>query len=229
MMYHNLAVSQDIVCSVGAFIFVTISPPRRARPLRAAAWVDPDSSGIFLHSGEFAEYPRSEISAERNDPNGQAMRYMNAVLGEAEYSFSRRSAFTFSGSYGLLHFTDAGYIGSHMLNAQAGYDYLLNPKNSIAVLASYGKIDYTGASNSTVDYLANLPLEGRLLDGWRSKQRAGRKQIRVNGAGNGNFQLWTWSVNTALSMSAAARESPLRLCEASPEVQACISAREAIL
>jgi len=63
-----------------------------------------------------------------------------------------------------------------MLNAQAGYDYLLNPKNSIAVLASYGKIDYTGASNSTVDYLANLAFGRRLLDGWRSKQRAGRNK-----------------------------------------------------
>ena len=74
------------------------------------------------------------------------MRYRNSVLGQAEYSFSRRSAFTFSGSYGLLHFPNAGYVSSHMLNAQAGYDYLLDPRNSIAILASYGKIDYTGTT-----------------------------------------------------------------------------------
>src|SRR5258708_19530838 len=97
------------------------------------------------------------------------MRYRNAVRGQAEYSFSRRSTFTFSGSYGLLHFHGAGYFSSTMLDAQAGYDYLLDPSNSIAILASYGKIDYTGngtattgtpttgTGTSTKDYVGALP------------------------------------------------------------------------
>ena len=72
---------------------------------------------------------------------GEVMRYRNSILGQAEYSFSRRSAFTFSGSYGLLHFAGTGYFNSTMVDAQAGYDYLLDPSNSIAILASYGKID----------------------------------------------------------------------------------------
>jgi hypothetical protein len=124
---------------------------------------------------------------------------MNAVLGEAEYSFSRRSAFTFSASYGLLHFTDAGYIDSHMFYAQAGYDHLLNPKNSIAVLASYGKIDYTGTSNSTVDYLADLAFGRKITGRLAFQAAAGPEQVRVIGAGIGSFQLWTWSANTALT------------------------------
>ena len=65
---------------------------------------------------------------------GEVMRYRNSILGQAEYSFSRRSAFTFSGSYGLLDFTGAGYFNSTMFDAQAGYDYLLDPSNSIAIL-----------------------------------------------------------------------------------------------
>ena len=32
---------------------------------------------------------------------------------------------------------------------QAGYDYLLDPLNSVAILASYGKIDYTRTGSST--------------------------------------------------------------------------------
>jgi len=140
---------------------------------------------------------------------------MNAVLGEAEYSFSRRSAFTFSGSYGLLHFTDAGYIGSHMLNAQAGYDYLLNPKIQIAVLASYGKIDYTGASNSTVDYLANLAFgrkdywtAGVPSSGGRNKSVSTVLETGTFNFGRGQSILPGWTYERA------ARESPLRLCEA---------------
>jgi len=132
---------------------------------------------------------------------GYAMRYRNAVLGQAEYSFSRRSAFTFAGSYGLLHFSDVGYVSSNMLNAQAGYDYLLDPANSIAVLASYGRVDYTGSTvstgASTVDYMAALAY-GRKVTGHLAFQvAAGPQQIRSMG-GTGNFMLWFESVNSAL-------------------------------
>jgi len=199
-MYHNLAVSQDIVWQRWR---LHLRDNFAASPGAASTGSGMGGPGLIgQFSSTLANSPNTlgqRFQPSETIQTGQAMRYMNAVLGEAEYSFSRRSAFTFSGSYGLLHFTDAGYIGSHMLNAQAGYDYLLNPKNSIAVLASYGKIDYTGASNSTVDYLANLAF-GRKITGRLAFQAAGGpEQIRVNGAGNGNFQLWTWSVNAALT------------------------------
>ena len=140
---------------------------------------------------------------------GNATRYRNSILGQAEYSFSRRSAFTFAGSYGLLEFPGAGYVSSHMLNAQGGYDYLLDPSDSVAILASYGKIDYTGTSNSssvagssTTDYMAALAF-GRKITGHIAFQvGAGPQQIRVVSpalTATGNFQLWFLSVNSALS------------------------------
>jgi hypothetical protein len=131
---------------------------------------------------------------------GYAMRYRNSALGQAEYSFSRRSAFTFAGSYGILDFPGSGYFSSKMINAQAGYDYLLDPANSIAVLASYGKIDYTGASAttgaSTLDYMAALAY-GRKITGRLAFQvAAGPQQIRVGGTGS--YMLWFESVNSSL-------------------------------
>jgi hypothetical protein len=131
---------------------------------------------------------------------GPAMRYRNAILGQAEYSFSRRSAFTFSGSYGLLHFTGPGYISSSLFNVQAGYDYLLDPSNSIAVLASYGKIDYTGTGRSTTDYVGALAY-GRKITGRLAFQVAAGPQEILSAApgGVGNFHLLFVSVNSALS------------------------------
>jgi hypothetical protein len=131
---------------------------------------------------------------------GYAMRYRNSALGQAEYSFSRRSAFTFAGSYGILDFPGSGYVSSKMINAQAGYDYLLDPANSIAILASYGKIDYTGAAASTgastLDYMAALAY-GRKITGRLAFQvAAGPQQIRVGGVGS--YMLWFESVNSAL-------------------------------
>ncbi|MBZ5699372.1 MAG: hypothetical protein LAN18_12600 [Acidobacteriia bacterium] len=130
---------------------------------------------------------------------GQVMRYMNTVLGEAEYSFSRRSAFSFAGSYGILHFPGTGYISSRSINAQTGYDYLLDPKDSIAVLASYGKIDYTGTSISTGDYGVALAFGRKITGRLAFQAAAGPEQIRGTGLASGNFQMWTGLVNSALT------------------------------
>ena len=138
------------------------------------------------------------IAPSETIQSGQAMRYEDMILGEVEYSFSRRSAFTFSGSYGLLHFPDAGYIDSHNINGRVGYDFQLDPRNSIAVLASYSKIDYAGTTNSTVNYLASLAY-GRKIAGRLSFQATGGpSEIRSTGTGNGNFQSLTWAINSAL-------------------------------
>jgi hypothetical protein len=135
------------------------------------------------------------------------MRYRNSFLGQAGYSFSRRSALTFSGSYGLLHFATAGYFSSTLFDAQAGYDYLLDPSNSVAILASYGKIDYTGTGGTTVgngssttDYLGALAY-GRKITGRLAFQvAAGPQEIYSNGAGGaGNFHALFASVNSALT------------------------------
>ena len=97
-------------------------------------------------------------------------------------------------------FRRRGLYQQPQLNAQAGYDYLLDPKNSIAVLASYGKIDYTGTSDFDSRTIGRRwPLGERLLDGWRSKWRPGRNRSVLLGTANGNFQIWTWSVNSALT------------------------------
>jgi hypothetical protein len=130
---------------------------------------------------------------------GLAMRYVNTVLGEVQYSFSRRSAFVLAGSYGILHFNDAGYVSSHSINGQAGYDYLLTPKNSVAIIASYAKIDYTGTAISTEDYGAALAFGRKVTGRLAFQASAGAQQIHVAATANGNFQFWTWSVNSALT------------------------------
>lgn len=142
----------------------------------------------------------------------EAMRYQNSILGQAEYSFSRRSAFTFSGSYGVLDFTGAGYFSSTKFDVQGGYDYLLDPSDSFAILGSYGKINYsgtgtaatgtilTGNGNSTTDYVGALAF-GRKITGRLAFQvAAGPQEINETGAGGtGNLHLLFATVNSALT------------------------------
>jgi hypothetical protein len=129
---------------------------------------------------------------------GQANRYVNTVLGQVQYSFSRRAALTVTGSYGLLHFTDPGYISSHMETAQAGYDYELDSKNSIAVLGSYADIRYTDTPTTTGDYKAQLAF-GRKITGKLAFEAAGGpEEIRAQGTLNGNFHILTGTATSSL-------------------------------
>ena len=150
--------------------------------------------GASLNSISQAFLPSENINT------GQAMRYRNAVLGQAEYSFSRRSAFTMAASYGLLHFDVPGFQNSEMLNAQAGYDYSLDPSNSIAFLGNYGKINYLGTGKSTRDYGGALAY-GRKITGRVAFQiAAGPEEIRMFVPGGaGNFNLLFVAVNSALT------------------------------
>jgi hypothetical protein len=200
MPYHDLVVSQDISWQRWR---LHLRDDFAAAP--GASFGETGMGGPGL-VGQFSSALGNSLSSvsQRFQPSetiqtNQAMRYGNTALGEAEYSLSRRSILTFSGSYGLLHFTSAGYINSHMIDAQAGYDYLLDPKNSIAVLAGYGKIDYTGTAISTADYLAHLAFGRKITGRLAFQTAAGLEQIHVFGAGNGTFQLSTWSVNSALT------------------------------
>jgi hypothetical protein len=143
---------------------------------------------------------------------GSTQRYRNSLLGQAEYSFSRRSSFTFSGSYGLLHFPGTGYFSSTIMDVQAGYDYLLDPANSVAILASYGKIDYSGTAtptggtttsgtgNSTADYMGALAYGRRITGRLAFQVAAGPQEIHVTVPGGaGNFNLLFASVNSSLT------------------------------
>ncbi len=138
---------------------------------------------------------------------GSIMRYRNSILAQAEYSFSRRSAVTYSASYGLLDFSGTGYFNSTLMELQGGYDYLLDPANSIAVLGSFGKINYTGTAgsttatgSSTTDYMGALAY-GRKVTGRLAFQvAAGPQEIlaEFNGGVN-NFDRLFASVNSALT------------------------------
>ena len=120
------------------------------------------------------------------------------LLEEADYSFSRRTAVSFSGSYGLLHFTNSGYISSQMLNVQAGYNYMLDPKDTVAVLGGFSKIDFSGLSTSTTGYTAGVAY-GRKVTGRLALQaQAGAQQVQVKSPG-GHIVLWLTTVNSALT------------------------------
>jgi len=89
------------ICRLARYRMAALAPSSRdnfaASPGAASTGSgmgDPDHRAIFLTLAN-SPIPSARFQPSETIQTGQAMRYMNAVLGEAEYSFSRRSAFTF--------------------------------------------------------------------------------------------------------------------------------------
>jgi hypothetical protein len=153
----------------------------------------------FMLGASLSTLSQSFLPSENINTN-LAMRLRNSVLAQAQYALSRRSAITLAASYGFLHFEIPGFQNSEMINVQGGYDYLLDPSDSLAILASYGKIDYTGSGRTTSEYGGALAY-GRKITGRLAFQvAAGPEEIRmVEPGGSGNFNLVFISVNSALT------------------------------
>lgn len=152
--------------------------------------------------GQFSSSLQTTISstlAGETIQTGEVIRLLNNALGEVDYSLSRRSTFSLSGSYGLLHFMGPGFIDSRSLYAQGGYNHMLDPKDSIAVIGAYNKSDFVGFPNSNHAYIGELAY-GRNITGKVALQMAaGPEQIRVSNPGSSDFQFLSWSTSAAIS------------------------------
>ncbi|MBS1850708.1 MAG: hypothetical protein JST79_07335 [Acidobacteria bacterium] len=75
---------------------------------------------------------------------GQQENISNVTIADITQELSPRSAVTFAGSYGLIHFLNnpQGYIDSRQTSFQAGYNYQLNRRDQVAVLYGFQSFRY---------------------------------------------------------------------------------------
>lgn len=93
-------------------------------------------------------------------------RYSNTSLVQLEYGLTNRTTMTFSGSYGLMRFTDVGFFNSNQTNGSAGVTHQFTAKDSLALNYSYDlfRFDNTPveSQNHTVRVTYGYQLTGRL-------------------------------------------------------------------
>lgn len=123
----------------------------------------------------------------------------NAVIGEVDYALSYRASLTFAGSYGLLHFVNAGFQDSSNTSFQGGYNYLLDRKNSIAVFYRFNATMFTGVPKGIQDHSVQLSYARRIT---------GRLSFQVGGGPDahvyqsplaGPNTVASWMASTSLS------------------------------
>ncbi len=75
-------------------------------------------------------------------------RLSNEAIGEVDVDLSARSALTFTGGFGYLHFLDPGFLDVTEAQFSAGYNYLLTRSDTIGVKYAYSDLWFNPVSGS---------------------------------------------------------------------------------
>lgn len=130
---------------------------------------------------------------------GFARQVNDLSSGEADYSLSRRTTVTLSGSYGLLDFLTSGYLSSYTVSGRVGYNYALSSKNTLALLSEYDRTTYNGTSSRLDSSLLEISF-GRKITGRLAFQvAAGPELTAFHDFGASNRQQLSWTVSSSLT------------------------------
>jgi hypothetical protein len=102
----------------------------------------------------------------------------NAVIGEVDYALSHRASLSFSGSYDLLDFVDAGFQNNKSAAFQGGYNYQLDRLNSIAVFYRFSANMPSGLTQGIQDHSVQLSY-ARRITGRMSLQFGGGPDVQI--------------------------------------------------
>jgi len=124
--YHNLSFSQTI--TLGRWV---VRPARRLDNFSAVEFWRLDIAGAPLPAFDAAlTSVTPQLEPAQTIQTGAGQKDVdNTPLGEVDYSLSRRSTVTLTGSYGLLHFLAFRcFIDSNNPQGRVGYTYRLTPQ-----------------------------------------------------------------------------------------------------
>jgi len=133
--YHNLSVSQEIHWA------------RWVLRLHDDLVISSEASFGGLDSGGTSTQLAQQSSANINDTilTQRSRRLNDTTAGEVDYFLSRRSTVTFAGNYAALHFSNSGFINSNGITGRVGYDYALDPRDSVGLLYNYSHVTFSGS------------------------------------------------------------------------------------
>ena len=192
--YHDLNVSSEMVRG------------RWTVRLRDSALYSWETGFGGLFTGGPAQFAQSglpsniqpSLAPNQTIQTGLARQLNNTALGEADYAFSRRTTLTFVGSYGLLHFSDPGYINSRSINGKLGYNYALSAANSFSLSYDYNRVSFSGTGSRMQIDSVQISF-GRKITGRLALQlEAGPQLLRENYGAPSTPQL-SWSTSNALT------------------------------
>lgn len=128
-----------------------------------------------------------------------AARISNATMAQTTYALGYRSSLSFFGSYGQLHFLDNGFQNSSSVSAGAGYNYLLNPLNSISVSYDFGRFMFANLPEQADSHSVQLSFARRVTGRLSFQIGAGPDFQVYSSPLAGPATIVSWTLNSALS------------------------------
>jgi len=129
---------------------------------------------------------------------GQTRVINNSAVGEIQYNLSRRASFTVTGSYALLEYLGGGFISNRDYVVSAGYNYMLNAKDTLAVTYSLTQTNYTGSPQNTNFQQVNLGYSRQLNDRMVFQISAGPEWIAFHDYTPSVGNKLTWNLNAGV-------------------------------
>jgi hypothetical protein len=83
-------------------------------------------------------------------------RLSNTALAEVQYEASPRSAWTFTGTYGLLHFSDPEFLDTSQASFSGGYNYSLTARDVIGVSYQFTAFRFSPSIESVNSHLVQV-------------------------------------------------------------------------
>lgn len=83
-------------------------------------------------------------------------RYSNSFASQLTYEIGPRGSVTFVGSYGLLHFSEAGNVDTDSYLGGMGYNYELTKNDSIGLFYRFSAIHFRGQPQALGDHAFNF-------------------------------------------------------------------------
>ena len=133
-----------------------------------------DQLGYFPESSfGFGGYYSGQSSLASYNPNllpsqsiltVRSSRLSNTAVGELEYILSRKSSFTASASYGILHFQQAGFVNNSDVALRAGYSYSPTRRDTFALFYGFSVFRFEGSPQQIHDQTVHLAY-GRRITG----------------------------------------------------------------
>lgn len=125
-------------------------------------------------------------------------RVSNTILGEFQKTLGRRSALTFSGSYGVLRFLEDGAIDGNTISFRTGYNYSPTARDTIGLLYGGSLFQFLDTDRENLTHTAQVSY-GRRITGRLSFQVAAGPQVTLVDTVLGTREsLVSWSADTSL-------------------------------
>ncbi len=127
-------------------------------------------------------------------------RLGNTALVQVQYEASPRSAWTFSANYGLLHFTNPGFLDSTDTNISAGYNYSLSARDVLGVSYVFTAFRFSPAVESINSNLVQVTYGRHISNRLMFQAGAGPQFYSITPISGPSAGIQTsWSANASLS------------------------------